>query len=112
LAAVGAGFVAISISTYGADLGTRYSTTLVVPSHRAPAGGRPTPVYPINPPDAKQDRSMQRTRIVGQRAHPPRRTFDFFSLTRARETKNSPRFFVSSITDRSVPAVRRRQRSS
>jgi hypothetical protein len=39
LAAVGAGFVAISISTYGADLGTRYSTALAVPSQRAPAGG-------------------------------------------------------------------------
>ena len=38
LAAVGAGFVAISISTYGADLGTRYSTALAVPSQRAPAG--------------------------------------------------------------------------
>ena len=38
------------------------------PSHRkrAPAGGRPTPVYPINLPDAKPDRSMQRTRIVDQ----------------------------------------------
>jgi hypothetical protein len=66
LAAVGAGFVAISISTYGADLGTRYSTALAVPSQRAPAGGRPTPVYPINPPGAKPDRSMQRTRIVDQ----------------------------------------------
>ena len=66
LAAVGAGFVAISISTYGADLGTRYSTALAVPSQRAPAVGRPTPVYAINPPDAKPDRSMQRTRIVDQ----------------------------------------------
>jgi hypothetical protein len=64
LAAVCAGFVAISISTYGADPGTRYSTALAVPSQRAPAGGRPTPVYLINPPDAKPDRSMQRTRIV------------------------------------------------
>jgi hypothetical protein len=66
LAAVGAGFVAISISTYGADLGTRYSIALAVPSQRAPAGGRPTPVYPINPPDAKPDRSMQRIRIADQ----------------------------------------------
>jgi len=66
LAAIGAGFVAISISTYGADLGTRYSTALAVPSQRAPAGGRPTPVYPINPSGAKPDRSMQRIRIVDQ----------------------------------------------
>lgn len=66
LAAVGAGFVAISISTYGADLGTRYSTALAVPSEHAPAGGRPTAVCPINPPDAKPDRSMQRTQIVEQ----------------------------------------------
>ena len=66
LAVVGAGFVAISISTYGADLGTRYSTALAVPSQCASAGGRPTPVCPINPPDATPDRSMQRTRIVDQ----------------------------------------------
>jgi hypothetical protein len=66
LAVVGAGFVAISISTYGADLGTRHSTALAVPSQCASAGGRPTPVYSINPPDATPDRSMQRTRIVDQ----------------------------------------------
>jgi hypothetical protein len=62
LAVVGAGFVAISISTYGADLGTRHSTALAVPSQCASAGGRPTPVCPINPPDATPDRS----RIVDQ----------------------------------------------
>jgi hypothetical protein len=66
LAAVGAGFVAISISTYGADLRTRYSTALAVPSQRAPAGGRPTAVCRINPPDAKPDRCMQRNWIVDQ----------------------------------------------
>ena len=64
LAVVAAGFVAISVSTYGADLGTRYSTALAVPSQHASAGGRPTPVYPINPPDATPDRSMQRNWIV------------------------------------------------
>jgi hypothetical protein len=66
LAAVGAGFVAISTSTYGADLGTRYTTALAVPSQCAPAGGRPTAVCPINPPDATPDSSMQRARIVDQ----------------------------------------------
>jgi hypothetical protein len=66
LAADGAGFVAISISTYGADLGTRYSTALAIPSEHAAAGGRPTAVCPINPLDAKPDRSMQRTQIVDQ----------------------------------------------
>src|SRR5271169_6690529 len=35
LAVVGAGFVAISISTYGADVGTRHSTALAVPSQCA-----------------------------------------------------------------------------
>jgi hypothetical protein len=35
LAVVGAGFVAISISTYGADLGTRHSTALAVPRGKA-----------------------------------------------------------------------------
>ena len=66
LAFVAAGSVAISISTYGADLGTRYSTALAVPSQCASAGGRPTLVYPINPPDATPDRSMQRNRVVDQ----------------------------------------------
>jgi len=50
----------------GADLGTSIFTALAVPSQRAPAGGRPTPVYPINPPDAKPDHSMQRTQIADQ----------------------------------------------
>jgi|SRR6516162_372162 len=64
LAVFAAGSAAISTITYGADLGTRYSTALAAPSQRASAGSRPTPVYPINAPDATPDRSMQRTRIV------------------------------------------------
>src|SRR5260370_32151395 len=66
LAAVGAGFVAISISTYGADLGTRYSTALAVPSEHAPAAGRPPALCPIYPPAAKPDRSIERTPVVDQ----------------------------------------------
>lgn len=63
LAAVGASFLAISISTYGADLGTRYSTALAVPSQPASPGRRPVPA---RPPDAMPDRSAQHTRMVDQ----------------------------------------------
>jgi hypothetical protein len=63
---LGAGFFAISGSSFGADLGTGYSTAIAVPHQAAPAGRRPIPAHPIDPPDAKPDRSMQRTRIVDQ----------------------------------------------
>ena len=65
-AAVGVGFFAISISTFGADLGNGYSTAIAVPSQPAPAGRRPILAHPIDPPDAKPDRSAQRARIVDQ----------------------------------------------
>jgi hypothetical protein len=66
LAAVGAGFFAISTGTFGADLGTGYSTAIAVPSHALPAGRRPIPAPPTVPPDVKPDRSVQRARMVDQ----------------------------------------------
>ena len=66
LMVVSAGFFAISVSSFGADLGTGYSTAIAVPPQAAPAGRRPIPAHPIDPPDPKPDRSMQRTRIVDQ----------------------------------------------
>ena len=64
--AVGAAFFAISVSSFGADLGTGYSTGIAVPPQAAPTGRRPIPAHPIDPPDARPGRSMQRGRIVGQ----------------------------------------------
>jgi hypothetical protein len=59
LAAVGVSFFTISISTHGADLGTRYSTALAVPSQPASPGR-------AHPRDAMPDRSAQRARMVDQ----------------------------------------------
>ena len=64
--AVGAGFFAISASSFGADLGPGYSTAIAVPSHAPSAGRRPMTTHPIDPPAADPDRSMQRTRIVDE----------------------------------------------
>jgi hypothetical protein len=64
--AVGAGFFAISVSSFAADLGTGYSTAIAVPPQAAPAGRRPLPAHPIDPPDARPDRSMQHGRTVDQ----------------------------------------------
>jgi hypothetical protein len=64
LAAVGAGFLAVSTGTFGADLGTGYSTAIAVPSNALPASRRPMPAHPIVPPDAKRD--LQHARIVDQ----------------------------------------------
>ena len=63
---IGAGFFAISIGSFGADLGAGYSTAYAVSPHVAPAGHRPPPAHSIDPPEAKLDRSMQHTRIVDQ----------------------------------------------
>ena len=60
----GAGFFAISVSSFGADLGSGYATAIAVPPQAAPVGRRPIPAHPIDPPDAKPDRFMQRARIV------------------------------------------------
>ena len=62
--AVSAGFFAISVSSLGADLRTGYSAAIAVPPQAVPADRRPIPAHPIDPPDAKPDRSMQRARIV------------------------------------------------
>ena len=66
LAAVAAGCLAISISAFGAALETGYPSAIAVPSHPAPPGRRPIPVHPTEPPEAKPDRSMERSRIVDQ----------------------------------------------
>jgi hypothetical protein len=66
LAAVGAGFFAISIGTFGADLGTGDSTAIAVPSQSAPPGRRSLSAHPIIPPDAKPELAAQRARIVDQ----------------------------------------------
>jgi hypothetical protein len=66
LTAVAAGFLAISISAFGADQETGYTSAIAVPSHLAPPGRRPIPAYPTEPPNAKPDRSVERSRIVDQ----------------------------------------------
>lgn len=66
LTAVSAGFLAISVNAFGADLGTGYTSAIAVPSHPAPPGRRPIPARPIDPPAAKPDRSVERSRVVDQ----------------------------------------------
>ena len=66
LAAAAAGCLAISLSAFGADQETGYTSAIAVPSHSAPAGRRSMPAHPTDPPDAKPDRPAQRTRIVDQ----------------------------------------------
>jgi hypothetical protein len=63
---IGAGFFVISIGSFGADLGTGYSTAYAVSPDAAPARHRPPPARPIDPPEAKPDPSMQHTRTVDQ----------------------------------------------
>ena len=67
LAAAAAGCLAISLSAFGADQETGYTSAIAVPSHLAPPGRRPIPAHPTEPPDAnKPDRSVERARIVDQ----------------------------------------------
>ena len=66
LSAVGAGFFAISGDTFGADLGTGYSTAVVVPSRAAPPGRQAMPAHPVIPSDTIPDRSVQSAPIVDQ----------------------------------------------
>ena len=61
---VGAGFFAISVSSFGADLGTGYSTAIAVPPQAAPTGRRPLPAHPVDPLDARSDRSIQHGPVV------------------------------------------------
>ena len=58
---ISAGLFAGSVSSFGADPGTSYSTAIAVPSHVAPAAHRPNP---IDPPGTNPDRTMQRARTV------------------------------------------------
>ena len=64
LTLVSAGFFAISVNSFGADLRAGYSAAIPVLAQAAPAGRRPIPAHPIDPPGATPDHSMQRTRIV------------------------------------------------
>ncbi len=66
LTAVAAGCLAISISAFGAGLETGYTSAIAVPSQLAPPGRRSIPAQPIDPPVAKPDRSVERSRIVDQ----------------------------------------------
>jgi hypothetical protein len=61
---VGAGFFAISVSSFGADLGTGYSTAIAVPPQAAPTGRGPLPAHPVDPPDSRPDRSTQHGPVV------------------------------------------------
>ena len=61
LITISAGLFAGSVSSFGADPGTSYSTAIAVPSHVAPAAHRPNP---IDPPGTNPDRTMQRARTV------------------------------------------------
>jgi hypothetical protein len=63
---VGAGFLAISMSASGADLGNGYATAIALPSQPTPSGRRSMPSHLIDPPGAKPDRSAERSRIVDQ----------------------------------------------
>jgi hypothetical protein len=61
-----AGCLAISLSAFGADQETGYTSAIAVPSHLAPPGRRPIPAHPTEPPDARPDRLVERSRIVDQ----------------------------------------------
>ena len=63
LITISAGLFATSVSGFGADPGTGYSTAIAVPSH---AARRPIPAHPIDPPDTNPNPSLQRARIVDQ----------------------------------------------
>jgi hypothetical protein len=60
---VGAGFFAISVSSFGADLGTGYSTAIAVPPQAA-TGRRPIPAHPVDPPDSRPNGSTQHGPVV------------------------------------------------
>jgi hypothetical protein len=66
LMAVSAGFFAVSVSSFGADLGSGYSRVIADPFSAPPAGRRPIPAQPAVPPLVKPDRSAEHDRIVDQ----------------------------------------------
>ena len=51
LITISAGLFATSVSSFGADPVTGYSTAIAVSSHAAPAAHRPIPAHPIEPPN-------------------------------------------------------------
>jgi len=64
LITVSAGLFAISVSSFGADPGTGYSTAIAVLPHAAPAVRLPIPAHPIDPPDTNPERTKQRSHTV------------------------------------------------
>lgn len=66
LMAISAGFFAISISSFGADLGTGYSRVIAAPSQASPADRHPSSAQPTVPSKAKPGRSAEHDRIVDQ----------------------------------------------
>ena len=64
LAAIVAGLSAIFVSAYGADVQTGYSRTVAAPPRSAPAVRRSIPARPIDPPDAKSNRPVQRAALA------------------------------------------------
>jgi hypothetical protein len=66
LAAIVISFFAFSTTTLGGDFGAAYPSAIAIPPKPVPAGRRPMPAHPINPPAVKPDRSATRTPIVDQ----------------------------------------------
>jgi hypothetical protein len=66
LAAIGASFGAISISTFGADLATGSSRSITGPSQVTRAEHRPITALPSAPTDTKLDYLAAHSRMVDQ----------------------------------------------
>lgn len=66
LAAIGASFGAISISTFGADLATGSSRSITGPSQVSRAEHRPVTALPSAPSDTKLDYLAEHARMVDQ----------------------------------------------
>jgi len=63
LITISAGLFATSVSSFGADPVTGYSTAIAVPSHAAPSR-RPVPAHPIDPPNTNPEHTKQRIQTV------------------------------------------------
>ena len=63
LITISAGLVATSVSSFGADPVTGYSTAIAVPSYAAPSR-RPVPAHPIDPPNTNPKHTKQRIQTV------------------------------------------------
>ena len=66
VAAVSAGFFAIAVSAFGADLGSGSSTAIAGPSPPAPARRQLMQAHPIDFPDLDPALSAQHARMVDQ----------------------------------------------